>query len=855
MEILKKQILYTENKCNACNRCIYSCPIPGANFSKTQDGKIIIAVNNAKCISCGLCIDNCKIGARQYLDDTDAFFEAIANGEKMSVLVDPSILLIYGAKAYNLFGYLRSIGVEKIYDVSIGGDISVWGHIKYLVDNYDNPEKAFVSHSCPTVVNYFEKNRPDLLECFVPVQSPIISTGIYARKYKNDTNKIAYIGPCISSIDEINDGNNRGIIDYCLTIRHLLEKLEDVELKDFNSDYDHVGKFIGRLVPMKGSIKDIMSLMFPNDDQFAVFDGASFQTERAIDGFSKKGSYRPLLIEFENCSSGCLFGPCLYQEKNLISDVFLQSKMIREEIFTNCSDKMSCEDYRKVLNDIMEESNIKYEDFVCDYNNRYIKEAEILPAKITEAFEMLHKDTREKRNFDCTACGYPSCYELAKAVAGGYAIPENCAHYLSEELELRYYRDRLTGRYNKEGFILKVEELFKDNPYKYYMIAVVSVNDLNVINDIYGFEIGDRLIKDSADFLNDVIGTEGVVARLGGGDFFLCFEYNEQIIGELKKKNILTFEHENISFPVSVRIGLYDAYKRDEDLQTMINLATLTMERIVETSNNVLVQYDEEIRDKVAREADITSRMHDALNKAEFVPYFQPQYNHKTRKMIGAETLCRWIDGNGNMISPGLFIPIFEKNGFIKKLDKYMWERIFQQVLKWENAGVKVVPISVNVSRLSVMEDDFDDTIRELSEKYPVDKSHIHFEITESAYTSHQDKLITMVNKIRALGFKIAMDDFGSGYSSLNTLKNVPIDILKLDMGFLSNDNESKGETIIKNVAVMASELELEMISEGVETKEQADFLTFVGCEIIQGYYYAKPMPLDQFEARMARGE
>lgn len=851
METLKKQILFTENNCNACNRCIYTCPMPGANYSHTVEGNIIISVDNSKCISCGQCIDNCKIGARQYMDDTEAFFESLEKGEKISLLIDPSILLVYGAKTYNLFGYLKERGVDKIYDVSIGGDISVWAHMHYLIDNYDNPDKAFLSHICPTVVNYFEKNRPDLLGCFVPVQSPLMSAGIYARKYRKETEKIAYIGPCISALDEINDGSNKGIIDYCVTIRALLDKLSSVELNGYNADYDYVGRFIGRLLPMKGTVKDIMSLLFPNDDQFAVFDSADFQTERIIDGFATTGSFRPLLAEFVSCSSGCLFGPCLYHEKNLISDVFLQSKMIREEVFADCTGKMGYEDYRKVLDDIMAEFNIKYEDFTCEYNDRYVREEEVSSIKIAEAFDLLHKDTREKRNLDCSACGYPSCAELAKAIALGYAVPENCAHYLSDELELRYYKDKLTGRYNKDGFILKVNELFREKPNAHYMIAVASVNNLNVINDIYGFEIGDNLIKDSADFFEEELGSTGIVARLGGGDFFLCFEYDEKLISLLKEKSILTFTHEEISFPVSVRMGLYDAYKRDKDLQTMINLATLTMERIEETSNNVLAQYDDDIRDKIAKEADISAKMHDALAHKEFVPYFQPQFNHKTTKMIGAETLCRWIDADGKMISPGVFIPIFEKNGFIKKLDRYMWECVFAQVLEWENEGINVVPISVNVSRLSVMEEDFYDAIKELAEKYPINRDKVHFEITESAYTNHQEKLIGMVKKIRKLGFKIAMDDFGSGYSSLNTLKNVPIDILKLDMGFLSDEDDERGATIIKNVAVMARELTLEMVSEGVETKKQADFLSDVGCEIIQGYYYAKPMPLEQFEVRL----
>ena len=248
--------------------------------------------------------------------------------------------------------------------------------------------------------------------------------------------------------------------------------------------------------------------------------------------------------------------------------------------------------------------------------------------------------------------------------------------------------------------------------------------------------------------------------------------------------------------------------------------------------------------------------MNAAMDNREFVMYLQPQYNHSSGKLVGAETLCRWIKPDGSIISPGIFIPIFEKNGFIKKLDIFMWESAFRQIKKWLDSGIKPVPISVNISRISLNDDEIVRVIGGLKEQYSVDTSLLHFEITESAYMDDQESLIDRITRIREMGFMIAMDDFGSGYSSLNTLKDIPIDILKLDMGFLrGGTNTDKGSNIIGSVIRMAHSLGLITVAEGVEKADQADMLQSLGCDIIQGYLYARPMPVTDYNELLAKSE
>ncbi|MBP5604320.1 MAG: EAL domain-containing protein, partial [Ruminiclostridium sp.] len=308
-----------------------------------------------------------------------------------------------------------------------------------------------------------------------------------------------------------------------------------------------------------------------------------------------------------------------------------------------------------------------------------------------------------------------------------------------------------------------------------------------------------------------------------------------------------------ITMPVTMRFGLCGANEISDPLR-LVNSASFAMEKITDYSRNSFIWYNDTMRDEITLEATITSQMRSAMLENEFVMYVQPQYSHSSGKLVGAEALCRWIRPDGSTVTPQIFIPIFEKNGFVRVLDRYMWDCAFSQVKKWLDAGIEPVPLSVNISRMSLIDDEIITEIGKLSKKYGIDHSYIHFEITESAYIADYANLIERIGKIRDMGFKIAMDDFGSGYSSLNTLKDIPFDILKLDMGFLrGNSSSSKSGIILGSIIRMAHSIELITIAEGVETVIQADFLRSLGCDIIQGYLFARPMPVEDFESLMKK--
>jgi EAL domain-containing protein (putative c-di-GMP-specific phosphodiesterase class I) len=291
----------------------------------------------------------------------------------------------------------------------------------------------------------------------------------------------------------------------------------------------------------------------------------------------------------------------------------------------------------------------------------------------------------------------------------------------------------------------------------------------------------------------------------------------------------------------------------------MINSAILAMDQKITQQENTYSAFTQGLKKKQVDEAKLSSLMKSALDNNEFILWFQPQYSTSSNKLVGAEALCRWINNEGQIISPAIFIPVTEKNGFIRYLDKEIWRKAFGTLRRWIDEGYDPVPISINISRVSLESDGIYYTIKYLKDEYNIPPELVHFEITESAYIGDEGNFLQRINLIRSLGFKIAMDDFGNGYSSLNSLKDIPIDIIKLDMGFLNDNNniasekqeatdlQNRGGTIISSVIRMAQKLKYITVAEGVENQAQAQFLKSIGCDIIQGFLYAKPMPEDAF--------
>ena len=256
---------------------------------------------------------------------------------------------------------------------------------------------------------------------------------------------------------------------------------------------------------------------------------------------------------------------------------------------------------------------------------------------------------------------------------------------------------------------------------------------------------------------------------------------------------------------------------------------------------------------EMQREQQIINEMDTALEEKQFVVYFQPKYELDGYTPRGAEALVRWKKPDGTMVSPGEFIPVFEKNGFIIKLDYYVWDQVCQLIATALRAGRKPDPISVNVSRVNLYNPNFLESLVNLVEKYRIPPEYLHLELTESVFSDTENVILNAVNYLHKAGFTILMDDFGSGYSSLNVLKDIDLDVLKIDMKFLSKGkDDGRGEKILAAVIQMAKALDMPVIAEGVEEKKQVQMLKRLGCNYIQGYYFAKPMPQEDYE-RLAR--
>ncbi|MDX5727831.1 putative bifunctional diguanylate cyclase/phosphodiesterase, partial [Clostridioides difficile] len=293
----------------------------------------------------------------------------------------------------------------------------------------------------------------------------------------------------------------------------------------------------------------------------------------------------------------------------------------------------------------------------------------------------------------------------------------------------------------------------------------------------------------------------------------------------------------------------YKISKSDNDINTIMDRANTARKTIKGGHKNSFAFYDKEMHKKILKEKEIENSMVDALNNGEFIVYFQPKYSLSDYQIIGAEALVRWDNPQKGLIPPIEFIPVFERNGFIVNIDFYVFEEVCKKIREWMDEGQKVVPISVNLSRMHFVNSNFIEEFKLIVDKYKIPTRLIELELTETAVLDNIEGLLDTMNNLKEKGFVISMDDFGTGYSSLNLLKELPVDILKLDRAFFTEKDESNNEKIvISNVIKMAKELKMKVISEGVETISQVEFLKQIGCDMVQGYLFSKPMPVKEFE-------
>ena len=418
-----------------------------------------------------------------------------------------------------------------------------------------------------------------------------------------------------------------------------------------------------------------------------------------------------------------------------------------------------------------------------------------------------------------------------------------------EAYRSRMETDELTGLLNKEGFYRRGSEFLEEHPEADARILYINVENFKLVNDLFGEEAGDEFLKFIGRELEKVFGKiDNVSSRYEADHFVILTLENEDRIQTQMKRFGDQIRDYYLKTTVEVSAGIYEIRDRSKSLRIMCDRAHLAAESIKKNHMVQVAVYDDTHRKKLIQEQMIINELGDALKEKQFKAFFQPKYDMRTDRIIGAEALVRWEHPEKGLLPPGIFIPVLEKNGYIAKVDLYIYEETCIFLKKCMDEGIPLHPVSVNLSRVGFYNPKLFQTLCEIAERYQIPKKYLELEITETAYATDSEMIFSVVEKLRQGGFRALMDDFGSGYSSLNMLKEAPIDEIKLDMRFLSAaDPYERAEEILHMIITMGNHMKLSIIAEGVETEQQKAMLQAFGCNKAQGYFYARPMREEEY--------
>lgn len=431
-------LISTNEKCIGCNKCISVCSCDGANIAKEVNGANRIEVDGDKCIACGACLDACEHGAREFADDTERFFADLKKGEKISILLAPAFAANYPREYKSILGALKSAGVNHIVSTSFGADICSWAYINYITTyNY----LGGISQPCPAVVGYIEKYIPELLPKLFPVHSPMMCSAVYAKKYMNISDKLAFISPCIAKKNEIDDPNCGGYISYNVTFDHMMKYIKEHGLTG-TPVTDEVEYGLGAYYPTPGGLKENVYWLLGESVFIRQIEGEKhmyhFLEENKDRICSSKTPY--LFIDALNCSSGCLYGTAVEDEKAHSDDNLYNMLEIRERVKSDSKanawgKKLTPAQRLKKLN--KQFSNLNLNDFIRKYTDKSALVAAKTPStsELNEIFVSMNKRTEAERNINCSCCGYETCKEMATAIYNGFNYKDNCIHYIRSIVE------------------------------------------------------------------------------------------------------------------------------------------------------------------------------------------------------------------------------------------------------------------------------------------------------------------------------------------------------------------------------------------------------------------------------------
>ena len=425
---------------------------------------------------------------------------------------------------------------------------------------------------------------------------------------------------------------------------------------------------------------------------------------------------------------------------------------------------------------------------------------------------------------------------------------------LSEDRDILRWteRDQLTGLYNKEFFFryaVQLDVYHKDYPTD---AILVNINHFHTINDRYGKAYGDNVLRGiGKNLLETVQETGGIACRSEADNFLIYCPHRTDYESLLEQVSVYVDEETHCENRIHLRMGVYSCADKNLDIERRFDRAKMSSDKVKGSFTNSIGIYDDSMHDAEVLAEQLIEDFPAAIREKQFMVYYQPKINVRPEEPIlsSAEALIRWKHPKLGMVSPGVFIPLFEDNGLIQTLDNYVWSETAAQIRDWKERLGITLPVSVNVSRVDMYDPDMVKKLQRLIEDNGLTYHDLFLEITESAYTDDSRQIIEKVEQLRKIGFRIEMDDFGSGYSSLNMLSTLPIDALKLDMQFIRNAfSERRDTSMLEIVFEIAEMLGVPTIAEGVETEEQMLTLKVMGCDIVQGYYFSRPLPADEFE-------
>lgn len=503
------EVLFTkEENCVGCNKCISVCPAIYANQAYLKDGKNKIHVDNDLCIHCGHCLEACDHDARDYNDDTERFFADLRRGVKISIVAAPANRFNFD-NYKKLFGFLKSAGVNLIYDVSFGADITTWAYLKAITENNID---SVIAQPCPAIVNYIEKYKPNLIAKLAPIHSPTLCTAIYLKKYDNCNDNIAFLSPCLGKIDEFVDSNTNGFVTYNITYKKIKEYLEKnkISLNSYKElDFDDMGCGLGLTFSRPGGLRENVEYHVPGAWVRQIEGEHAYHYLESYEKRVKNREPLPLLVDILNCSFGCNLGTGTHKDIH-IDDVDYKMNPLKQEYLNKTLSKKMFKNSYKLFE--MFEKNLKLSDFIRHYSDKsgIIKVKEPSEKDFGAIYNELIKKTEESREINCSACGYKSCTNMARAIYNDSNHKENCMHYNHEfNKELMAKQNETMEEIINSHKRLEEAEKSKESSKKFLKEGIYNIN-----NSIKEITVGSEENAKLVEFINNEIGTILKVAEL-----------------------------------------------------------------------------------------------------------------------------------------------------------------------------------------------------------------------------------------------------------------------------------------------------------------------------------------------------